>query len=167
MRSPTLTFPSSLRSLPHTSLGPASAAGPRPTRLRVTLALLALAPGALAQGSSHAISDDWAQRSAPPLPAEQGVRAAVRDAAQDGRTARQDAGQANAGTLRPGHGKYGEIYRTERQDKIDAAFKAAETPGCLSQDAMKHGPPKIGPVGFGGVLALPFLAAAAVKGKCK
>lgn len=46
-------------------------------------------------------------------------------------------------------------------------FDEAEVPGCLRPDALKHQPPKIGPIALGGILALPFLVAAVVRGKCK
>jgi len=46
------------------------------------------------------------------------------------------------------------------------AMDEARVPSCLHADAMKHQPPKIGPVGLGGILALPFLAAAILRGKC-
>lgn len=42
----------------------------------------------------------------------------------------------------------------------------AEVPSCWGPDAMKHQPPKIGPVGIGGLLALPFWGLAIVRGKC-
>ena len=46
------------------------------------------------------------------------------------------------------------------------AMEEARVPSCLHPDAMKHQPPKIGPVVLGGILALPVLAAAIVRGKC-
>ena len=49
---------------------------------------------------------------------------------------------------------------------LAAAFDEARVPGCLNPDALKHQPAKIGPVGIGGIYALPFLAAAIVRGKC-
>ena len=45
-------------------------------------------------------------------------------------------------------------------------FEDARVPGCLRPDAFKHAPPHIGPIGIGGIYALPFLAAAAIRGKC-
>ena len=46
------------------------------------------------------------------------------------------------------------------------AVDDARVPSCLHPDALKHQPPKIGPVGIGGIYALPFLAAAILRGKC-
>jgi hypothetical protein len=47
------------------------------------------------------------------------------------------------------------------------AVDEARVPDCLHPDALKHQPAKIGPVDIGGVYALPFLAAAILRGKCK
>lgn len=46
------------------------------------------------------------------------------------------------------------------------AMDEARVPSCLHPDALKHQPPKIGPVALGGFLVLPFLAAAVLRGKC-
>jgi hypothetical protein len=42
----------------------------------------------------------------------------------------------------------------------------AQVPSCWGPDAMKHQPPRIGPIGIGGLLALPFWGLAIVRGKC-
>ena len=47
------------------------------------------------------------------------------------------------------------------------AVDDARIPDCLHPDALKHQPAKIGPVDIGGIYALPFLAAAILRGKCK
>jgi hypothetical protein len=47
------------------------------------------------------------------------------------------------------------------------AVNDARIPDCLHPDALKHQPAKIGPVDIGGIYALPFLAAAILRGKCK
>lgn len=46
------------------------------------------------------------------------------------------------------------------------AMEEARVPDCLHPDAMKHQPPKIGPIDLGGIFVLPFWAAAIVRGKC-
>jgi hypothetical protein len=46
-------------------------------------------------------------------------------------------------------------------------FAYAKVPYCLGNDGLKFQPPKIGPIGFGGLLALPFVVVAKVRGKCK
>lgn len=52
-------------------------------------------------------------------------------------------------------------------EKFAAGAKAAEVPGCLRPDALKHNPPTVGPIVFSGLLSLPWLAGAALTGKCK
>ena len=59
-----------------------------------------------------------------------------------------------------------------KYERFAAGARHAKVPNCLSPDGLKHNPPVIKiagvPVfGVGGVLALPFLAQAAVTGKCK
>jgi len=49
---------------------------------------------------------------------------------------------------------------------LGTAFDAARVPGCLQPDALRHQPASIGPVAIGGIYALPFLAAAILRGKC-
>lgn len=56
----------------------------------------------------------------------------------------------------------GDRYENFRQ-KVDDAV----VPSCLHPDALKLQPAKIGPVGIGGIYALPFLAVAAIRGKCR
>jgi hypothetical protein len=46
-------------------------------------------------------------------------------------------------------------------------FAYAKMPYCLGDNGLKFQPPKIGPIGFGGLLALPFVVIAKVRGKCK
>ena len=43
----------------------------------------------------------------------------------------------------------------------------AQIPYCAGKDGLKHDPPHIGPVQLGGIFALPFVADAAIRGKCK
>jgi hypothetical protein len=46
-------------------------------------------------------------------------------------------------------------------------FADAKLPSCLGNNGLKFQPPKIGQVVLGGLLALPFVVAAKVGGKCK
>ncbi len=46
--------------------------------------------------------------------------------------------------------------------KLDGAFEEAKVPGCLRPDGLKRQSTFI----FGGLLALPFILVAAVRGKC-
>lgn len=59
-----------------------------------------------------------------------------------------------------------------KYERFAADAQHAKIPNCLAPDGLKHNPPviKVGgkPVfGVGGLLALPFLAQAAITGKCK
>jgi hypothetical protein len=51
-------------------------------------------------------------------------------------------------------------------DRFERQVDDARVPGCWGPDALKHQPPRIGPIGLGGILALPFWGAAIVTGKC-
>ena len=50
--------------------------------------------------------------------------------------------------------------------KLSQAFTDAKVPDCLHKDGLKRQPPRIGFFVFKGVLALPFVALAAARGKC-
>ncbi len=53
--------------------------------------------------------------------------------------------------------------------KFAKDFAYARIPSCIGaghSNALKFQEPRIGPIVFGGLLALPFLAVAAVRGKC-
>ena len=79
------------------------------------------------------------------------------------------AEQADKSRLQPGKALSGDAYR-----KFERAFSEAEKPGCLHPDATKFQPSgtvvktPAGAfnVGVGGLFALPFWAAAIVRGKC-
>jgi hypothetical protein len=51
-------------------------------------------------------------------------------------------------------------------DRFKRQFDDARVPGCWGPDALKHQPAQIGPIGLGGILALPFWGAAIATGKC-
>lgn len=51
--------------------------------------------------------------------------------------------------------------------RLGAAFDEAKVPDCLHADALKHQPAHIGPVNVVGPLSLPWVVAAAVRGKCR
>ena len=71
--------------------------------------------------------------------------------------------------LQSGNALSGDAYR-----KFEKGFSEAEKPGCLGPDALKFQPSgtvvktPLGAfnVGVGGIFALPFWAAAVVRGKC-
>jgi|AraplaDrversion2_2_1032049.scaffolds.fasta_scaffold01670_23 hypothetical protein len=80
------------------------------------------------------------------------------------------AEQAGSPKLQSGKALSGDAYQ-----KFEHAFSEAEKPGCLGPDALKFQPSTttIGKggggwnVGVGGLFALPFWAAAVVRGKCR
>ena len=80
------------------------------------------------------------------------IQAAVREAVEN--IAAKDAG-GQSGVLSAGS-----------QQTFARSFDEARVPDCLHPDAMKHQPPKIGPIGIGGIYALPFWISAIVRGKC-
>jgi hypothetical protein len=52
------------------------------------------------------------------------------------------------------------------QDRMSAAFEQAKVPDCLHGDALKHQPARLGPVNVVGPYSLPWVVAAALRGKC-
>lgn len=60
----------------------------------------------------------------------------------------------------------GTVLRGDRYDNFSRQFDDAKVPSCMHPDAMKHQPPQIGPIGLGGIFALPFWGAAILRGKC-
>jgi hypothetical protein len=67
---------------------------------------------------------------------------------------------------RPGPLKEGQTLQGEAYDKFSRQMDEARVPSCWRPDAMKHQPPRLGPINLGGILALPFWGAAIVSGKC-
>jgi hypothetical protein len=65
------------------------------------------------------------------------------------------------------HGGTMEVVKKSKYETFQDAAEFASIPNCIGPDALKHDPPKVGPVALGGLLALPFLAHAALTGKCK
>lgn len=53
------------------------------------------------------------------------------------------------------------------EERMRSAFEEAKVPDCLHPDALKLQPARIGPVAVVGQLSLPWLVAAAVRGKCR
>jgi hypothetical protein len=100
--------------------------------------------------SSH-VPPDWARPAFDPAAARATVRALVADESQ---------ARASAPTT------YYGAARVDKYGTFAARFEEAAVPNCLGPNALKHQPPKIGPIGVGGILALPFLVVAAVRGKC-
>ncbi|MBP1203398.1 hypothetical protein JOD97_001412 [Duganella sp. 1411] len=79
------------------------------------------------------------------------VRETVAEDARSGVGVSRDAGTLSAGTT---------------QRIMTAAFEEAKVPDCLHGDALKHQPAKIGAIGVAGPYSLPWVIAAALRGKC-
>lgn len=60
------------------------------------------------------------------------------------------------------------VFTANRQNEEFAKqFAYAKIPYCLGNGGLKFQPPAIGPIVFGGLLAIPFVVAAKLRGKCK
>ena len=117
-------------------------------RIRTAIVLTTLHLHVFAQTAGPVVSPDWAAESAPPAPRAQAIKEAVRTVvAEEGPAQplrRQDA------------------FRTEGSRTLERGFEEARRPGCLGPEGLKHQSTGI----FGGLLALPFIAVAAIRGKC-
>lgn len=60
----------------------------------------------------------------------------------------------------------GTVFGADPYRSFREQFDEARKPGCLGPDALKHQPARIGPFQMGGLMALPFWAAAIARGKC-
>ncbi|MFC3376170.1 hypothetical protein ACFOLJ_09840 [Rugamonas sp. CCM 8940] len=60
-----------------------------------------------------------------------------------------------------------EIYSGDPTSaRMTAAFNQARVPDCLHDNALKHQPAHIGPIGVVGPLSLPWVISAVLRGKC-
>ena len=69
--------------------------------------------------------------------------------------------------LAEGSGQELDTPRAGRDQQLANAAGQAGVPGCLRPDALKHDPPKIGPIPIPGIFAAPFVVHAAITGKCQ
>jgi hypothetical protein len=60
----------------------------------------------------------------------------------------------------------GALSAGKTESIMSAAFDQAKVPDCLHADALKNQPARIGIIGFVGPYALPWVIAAALRGKC-
>ncbi|TFW15653.1 hypothetical protein [Duganella callida] len=69
----------------------------------------------------------------------------------------------------PADKQQGPAYRSgdSTSARMSAAFDEAKVPDCLHGDALRLQPATIGPIAVVGPYALPWLIAAAVRGKCR
>ena len=122
-------------------------------------ALAALLAGQALAAAAQTPAVDLAAPAPPANPGitDEVIRKAVRETiAEDPRPA--PAANQQGGVLR--------AETTTLQSRMTAAFNGAKVPDCLHDDALKLQPARIGPVGVVGPYSLPWLIAAAVRGKC-
>jgi hypothetical protein len=81
------------------------------------------------------------------------IRQAVRET-----LAEQPAGQPLPATA---------TLSARRAEAFARQVEDATVPGCLRSDGLKLQPTGIGPFSLGGLLALPFVAVAKIRGKCQ
>ena len=100
------------------------------------------------------VAPDWAELK--PAIGQAAIRAAVRDVLAEERAKEAEyARRHEADTLR------GDVYQ-----RFAADFAEARVPDCLHPDGLKRQPTGIGPIQLSGLLALPFVAIAKLRGKC-
>lgn len=122
--------------------------------MKIALACL-LACCALAAGAEPAL-DLSAKPATTPVLIDEIIKKAVRETiAEDPRPAPVPSQQG--GVLRAN----GSV-----EQRMSTAFEEAKVPDCLHPDALKLQPAHIGPIGVVGQLALPWVIAAVVRGKC-
>lgn len=99
------------------------------------------------------VAEDWA---AQPLPDHKAIEEAVRQA-----LAEQKAVDAEL-PLPPER----VVLRSAKYEQFAATFSEAAVPGCLRPDGLKRQPTGWGPFQLTGILRLPFVLVAKVRGKC-
>ena len=130
-----------------------------------------------ASSSTRRAAPTTSERQAPSVPAvepssaESPVTAAAAPAPLDlsDRVMRSAIAQSKGAVRQQAEAAGQEIDtpRPSRDQVFAAAAAEAGAPGCLRPDALKHDPPKIGPVPLAGIFAAPFVVHAAITGKCK
>lgn len=94
------------------------------------------------------------------------VQAPLRTRVADPDLIRAAVKEALAASPQPGGLQKSTVLGSDANAGFARAVDEARVPDCLHPDALKHQPPKLGPVDIGGVLALPFWISAIVRGKC-
>jgi len=127
-------------------------------RQHAAQAVVPASAGAQQQAPELAVAAGAPDLNAVPVLSDELIRKAVRDTvAEDPHPQALAARNAAA---------YGAATVTV-QDKMTAAFNQAKVPDCLHDDALKLQPAYIGPFGVVGPFSLPWVVAAALRGKCR
>lgn len=118
-------------------------------------------PGALAATAPAApqlavVPADWAAASAPDKAL---IRRAIKESFDEEKALAETESKAKAIPYRFSASSHAE---QDKYQKFEAGFADAKVPGCLSQNGLKRQPTFF----LSGILALPFIAVAAVRGKC-
>jgi hypothetical protein len=116
---------------------------------------LAAAPAAAtpAVPPQPAVAQDWA---AAPMPSREHIAIAVREA-----VAEEKAKQAEVPRRHED-----DTLRGDKFASFAASFDDAKVPDCLHADGLKRQPPRIGIIALPGLLGLPFVLLAKMRGKC-
>lgn len=126
--------------------------------LSAELAVAAPAPSAptLPAQIEAVIPNDWA---AAPAPDKALIRRAIKESFDEEKAIAEAESKEKAIPFR-----YSASSQTEQDkyQKFETTFADAKVPGCLSRNGLKRQSTFI----FNGLLALPFVAVAAVRGKC-
>jgi hypothetical protein len=115
-----------------------------------------------ADSAPVALSPNWAK---PVLPADTVIRRAVRETliVDDEREAAEAKAAAKAAAIPERYTMSSNPdLQLNKYERFEKGFIAAKKPGCLRPDALKHQNTFI----FGGLLALPFIPVAFLRGKC-
>jgi hypothetical protein len=124
--------------------------------LSAQVAVAAPAPPPAAPQQAPVVPENWA--AAPP-PEKAVIQRAIKEsfeeekALAEARSKEAAIPQRYFASSEPERDKY---------QKFETTFEDAKVPGCLKSDGLKRQSTFI----FGGLLALPFIAVAAVRGKC-
>lgn len=113
-------------------------------------------PPPVAQQDTTVIPDNWAT---PPTPGKSVVRRAIKQSIEEEKAIALAESKEKAIPRRYTASSKPEI---DKYEKFALEFDDAKVPGCLQHDGLKRQPTFI----FSGLLALPFIAVAAIRGKC-
>jgi hypothetical protein len=125
---------------------------------------LSVAAAALLASSAVTVAaaDPATPRLAPDAAATP-ARGRVTDPDVIARAVRETLAETPPASRRPDGGA---LRADAASEQFGRQFDEARVPGCLRPDGLRLQPPQIGPIGVGGLLALPFLAVAKLRGKC-